>query len=42
MKVFMYYVNNIIPDILTFVDPRLIVVMDAAAAAVVFSEESAR
>lgn len=34
--------NNIIPDILTFVDPRLIVVMDAAAAAVVFSEESAR
>jgi len=42
MKVFMYDVNNIIPDILTFVDPRLIVVMDAAAAAAVFSEESAR
>lgn len=33
--------NDIIPDILTFVDPRLIVVTDAAAAAV-FSEESAR
>lgn len=34
--------NYIIPDVLTLVDPRLIVVMDAAAAAVVFSEESAR
>lgn len=36
----MHNLNDNISDILTFVDPRLIVVMDAAAA--VFSEESAR
>lgn len=41
MKILMNNLNDIIPDVLTLVDPRLIVVMDAAAA-VVFSEESAR
>lgn len=41
-KVFRNNLNDVIPDILTFVDPRLIVVTEAAAAAAVFSEESAR